>query len=93
MPFLISRVSSVLAAALVAVAAALPALAVSYPAPKRYVNDFAGVMEAGAAENLNNVLSDLDSRGPAQTRPAARHANIGLIKAGGGTTLAGQLDG
>ncbi|OGS07837.1 MAG: hypothetical protein A2270_01195 [Elusimicrobia bacterium RIFOXYA12_FULL_51_18] len=57
-------------AALVSFFQALPVLAVSYPAPKGYVNDFAGVMDAGIVENLNNLLSDLDSRANAEVSVA-----------------------
>ncbi len=36
------------------------------PAPRAYVNDSAGVLNAGTAEKLNGVLSDLDARAKAQ---------------------------
>jgi uncharacterized protein len=78
MPSLLSRARLFLAAALVAVFSALPVFAVSYPAPRGYVNDFAGVMDAGTARNLNDVLADLDSRAKAQVAVAVVNSLGGL---------------
>jgi len=70
MTYFIYRARLFFIATLVSVFQTLPVFAVSYPAPRGYVNDFAGVMDTGVVENLNNILSDLDSRANAEVSVA-----------------------
>ena len=56
---------AVFAALLIAVPA-LGDCAPRAPAPKSYVNDTAGVIDAGAAVRLNSILADLDAKAGAQ---------------------------
>ncbi|NUQ49442.1 MAG: hypothetical protein HUU27_05935, partial [Phycisphaerae bacterium] len=49
-------------AAILMLAAALPAAAQAVPRPRNHVEDRAGVIAAAAEEHLNRVLAELESK-------------------------------